>query len=305
MIASNRYRSHTCAVLRPEHIGQPVKLAGWVHRKRDHGSLLFIDLRDHYGITQCVFTPNSAAFAAAESVRLESVISVSGNVIERTPENVNPALPTGGIEVKVDGSRSAVDRRAAAVPGRGHAGHSRRAAPALPVPRPAAREDPRQHHPALEGDCQHPAPDAGAGLSRVPDADPDVELAGRRARLPGAQPDSRGEVLRAAAGAAAVQAAPDGGRLRSLLPDRPLLSRRRRPCRPIAGRVLPARRRAVLRDAGRRVRRDRARARGRVPGVLRLHGHAAAVSPHRVRRCDGDVRERQAGPAQSRSRRRT
>ena len=102
-IASNRYRSHTCAVLRPEHIGQPVKLAGWVHRKRDHGSLLFIDLRDHYGITQCVFTPNSAAFAAAESVRLESVISVSGNVIERTPENVNPALPTGGVEVKVDG----------------------------------------------------------------------------------------------------------------------------------------------------------------------------------------------------------
>ena len=103
VIASNRYRSHTCAVLRPEHIGQPAKLAGWVHRKRDHGSLLFIDLRDHYGITQCVFTPNSAAFAAAESVRLESVISVTGNVIERTAENVNPALPTGGVEVKVDG----------------------------------------------------------------------------------------------------------------------------------------------------------------------------------------------------------
>jgi aspartyl-tRNA synthetase len=81
---SNPYRSHTCAVLRPEHISQSVKLAGWVHRKRDHGSLLFIDLRDHYGVTQCVFTPNSAAFAAAESVRLESVISVSGTVIERT-----------------------------------------------------------------------------------------------------------------------------------------------------------------------------------------------------------------------------
>ena len=102
MNPSNRYRSHTCAVLRPEHIGQAVRLAGWVHRKRDHGSLLFIDLRDHYGITQCVFTPNSAAFAAAESVRLESVISVSGGVIERTPENVNPALPTGTVEVKVE-----------------------------------------------------------------------------------------------------------------------------------------------------------------------------------------------------------
>jgi aspartyl-tRNA synthetase len=99
---SSRYRSHTCGVLRPEHIGQSVKLAGWVHRKRDHGQLLFIDLRDHYGITQCVFTPNSSAFAAAETVKLESVISVSGRVIGRTPENVNPSLPTGLVEVVSD-----------------------------------------------------------------------------------------------------------------------------------------------------------------------------------------------------------
>jgi aspartyl-tRNA synthetase len=89
-------------VLRAGHIGQSVKLAGWVHRKRDHGQLLFIDLRDHYGLTQVVFTPSSPAFAAAESVRLESVISISGKVIERTPENVNPTLPTGTIEVSVD-----------------------------------------------------------------------------------------------------------------------------------------------------------------------------------------------------------
>src|SRR3954469_13668119 len=97
------YRTHTCGALRAADAGKEARLSGWVHRKRDHGSLLFIDLRDHYGITQCVFTPNSAAFAAAESVRLESVISVGGTVIERTPENVNPALPTGGIEVKVEG----------------------------------------------------------------------------------------------------------------------------------------------------------------------------------------------------------
>ena len=102
MSESNRYRSATCAALRPEQIDQTVKLAGWVHRKRDHGQLLFIDLRDHYGITQCVFTPNSAAFAGAESVRLESVISVTGKVIGRTEENVNPALPTGRIEVDVE-----------------------------------------------------------------------------------------------------------------------------------------------------------------------------------------------------------
>jgi aspartyl-tRNA synthetase len=96
------YRSHTCAVLRPEHVGQTVRLAGWVNRKRDHGQLLFIDLRDHYGITQCVFTPDSSAFAVAEAVRLESVISVSGRVIARTAENINPALPTGHVEVIVD-----------------------------------------------------------------------------------------------------------------------------------------------------------------------------------------------------------
>ncbi len=102
MSESKRYRSHTCAVLGPEHIGQTVRLAGWIHRKRDHGGLLFIDLRDHYGITQCVLTPSSAAFAPAESARLETVISVEGKVIGRTDENVNPNLPTGRIEVDVD-----------------------------------------------------------------------------------------------------------------------------------------------------------------------------------------------------------
>jgi aspartyl-tRNA synthetase len=96
------YRTHTCAVLRPEHAGQHVRLAGWVHRKRDHGHLLFIDLRDHYGLTQCVLTPGSAAFAIAEALRSESVISISGKVVLRTPENVNPALPTGHIEVDAD-----------------------------------------------------------------------------------------------------------------------------------------------------------------------------------------------------------
>jgi aspartyl-tRNA synthetase len=95
------YRTHTCAVLRPEQIGQTVRLAGWVHRKRDHGNLLFIDLRDHYGLTQCVVTPESPAFAIAEGLRNESVISVAGTVVGRTQENVNPNLPTGLIEVDV------------------------------------------------------------------------------------------------------------------------------------------------------------------------------------------------------------
>src|SRR5215217_7529043 len=93
------YRTHTCAELRQSNVGETVRLSGWVHRKRDHGHLLFIDLRDHYGITQIVFTPNSDAFQLAESVRPESVITVAGTVLAPTPENINPALPTGEIEV--------------------------------------------------------------------------------------------------------------------------------------------------------------------------------------------------------------
>jgi aspartyl-tRNA synthetase len=99
--AVNPYRTHTCHVLRPEHIEQTVRLAGWVHRKRDHGNLLFIDLRDHFGITQCVVTPGSEAFRIAEGLRNESVISVAGKVVARSEDNVNPALPTGQIEVDV------------------------------------------------------------------------------------------------------------------------------------------------------------------------------------------------------------
>lgn len=99
---ANRYRTHTNDALRPEHVGQRVRVSGWVHRKRDHGQLLFIDLRDHYGITQCVFTPNSDAFRAAESVRVESVIQVTGKVLARTEENINPTLPTGRVEVVAD-----------------------------------------------------------------------------------------------------------------------------------------------------------------------------------------------------------
>src|SRR5687767_5873737 len=96
------YRTHTCGELRAADAGTPARLSGWVHRKRDHGNLLFIDLRDHYGVTQVVFTPESDAFKAAETVKLESVISVSGKVIGRTEENINPTLPTGRIEVVAD-----------------------------------------------------------------------------------------------------------------------------------------------------------------------------------------------------------
>jgi aspartyl-tRNA synthetase len=94
------YRTHTCGQLRPADAGKAVRLSGWVHRKRDHGGLLFIDLRDNYGLTQIVIAPSSPAFTVAEKARAESVIQIDGKVVERTAETVNANLPTGGIEVQ-------------------------------------------------------------------------------------------------------------------------------------------------------------------------------------------------------------
>ncbi len=95
------YRTHNCGQLRESDVGQTVRLSGWVHRKRDHGNLLFVDLRDHYGITQCVVDVDGAAFKKAESVRAESVIRVDGEVVRRSDETINPEIPTGQIEVAI------------------------------------------------------------------------------------------------------------------------------------------------------------------------------------------------------------
>ena len=94
------YRTHTCGQLRAADAGRPARLSGWVHSKRDHGGLLFLDLRDHYGLTQIVFAAGSPAFAAADAVRPESVITVTGEVVLREPGTVNPRLPTGEIELR-------------------------------------------------------------------------------------------------------------------------------------------------------------------------------------------------------------
>nr|WP_238525756.1 aspartate--tRNA ligase [Parvularcula bermudensis] len=95
------YRTHTCGALRKGDVGSNVTLSGWVHRKRDHGGLLFIDLRDHHGLTQLVIEPEAPFFAEVEAVRAESVISVEGEVIARGDEVVNPSLPTGEIEIRL------------------------------------------------------------------------------------------------------------------------------------------------------------------------------------------------------------
>jgi len=96
----HEYRTHTCGALRLDDAGQTVRLAGWVHRKRDHGNLMFIDLRDHYGVTQVVLDISSPIFPVAEAVSNESVIRVDGKVVRRTDDTVNPKLSTGEIEVQ-------------------------------------------------------------------------------------------------------------------------------------------------------------------------------------------------------------
>jgi aspartyl-tRNA synthetase len=97
----HRYRTHTCGALRESDIGQVVRLSGWCHRIRDHGGLLFIDLRDHYGITQIVADPDSPVFRQVESLRSEWVVRIDGKVRKRPAETENPDLPTGAVEVFV------------------------------------------------------------------------------------------------------------------------------------------------------------------------------------------------------------
>ena len=95
------YRTHTCGELRAANTGDKVRLSGWIHRKRDHGGLIFIDLRDNYGLTQLVVSPSAPSFTTVDHLRAESVIRLDGEVVARSPETINPNLPTGEIEVRV------------------------------------------------------------------------------------------------------------------------------------------------------------------------------------------------------------
>jgi aspartyl-tRNA synthetase len=95
------YRTHTCGALRAADTGKTVRLFGWIHRKRDHGGLVFVDLRDHYGLTQLVLSPDTPGFDLVERLRAESVIRIDGEVVARSPETVNPGLPTGEVEIRV------------------------------------------------------------------------------------------------------------------------------------------------------------------------------------------------------------
>jgi aspartyl-tRNA synthetase len=204
------YRSHTCGRARKADVGKTVRLSGWVHRVRDHGGVLFIDLRDHYGMTQVVADPDSPAFKTAETVRGEWVIRVDGKVKARAPETEStptcrPARSRSSpreIEVLSAGQGTAAA-------GVRRAGLSGGHAPQVPLPRPAPRDAAQEHHEAHQGH-RVDAPRMTRSASTNSDADPDRLLARRRARLPGAEPHPSRQVLRAAAGAAAVQAAADG-----------------------------------------------------------------------------------------------
>ena len=280
-------------------MGKNVRLSGWIHRKRDHGGLLFIDLRDHYGLTQVLADSESPAFAALEQLRAESVIRIDGDghgarARDREPEPADRR--DRGPRPRHGGARAG--RRAAA------AGVRRADYPEeirLKYRYLDLRRETLHRNIVLRSRViAHPARrDERPGLHRVPDADPDRLLARGRARLPGALAPAPGQVLRAAAGAAAVQAAADGRGLRPLLPDRALLPRRGPARRPLARRVLPARRRDELRHPGRRVRGHRAGHARRLRGVRRRQaGDARSVPAHRLPRGDAQVRHRQARPAQ-------
>ncbi|HTH28039.1 MAG TPA: amino acid--tRNA ligase-related protein, partial [Sphingobium sp.] len=96
------YRTHVCGELRSSHVGETVRVSGWVHRKRDHGDLVFVDLRDHYGMVQIVTEVDGPAFGVIESLRNESVVTITGRVVARAPEAVNANIPTGEIEIRID-----------------------------------------------------------------------------------------------------------------------------------------------------------------------------------------------------------
>ena len=98
----NKYRTHNCSELTRDNNGQEIVLSGWINKKRDHGNLLFIDLRDNYGMTQCIIDKSNKSFELLEKIQLESVIKINGKVVKRSADTINTELQTGEIEVNIE-----------------------------------------------------------------------------------------------------------------------------------------------------------------------------------------------------------
>ena len=142
----HRYRSHTCGALREADIGQEVRLSGWCHRIRDHGGVLFIDLRDHYGLTQVVADPDSPAFKVAETLRSEWVVRIDGKVRKRPEGTLNPDLPTGAVEIYIREIEVLGPAGELPMPVFGEPGLSGGDPAQIPLPRSAPREAAPEHH---------------------------------------------------------------------------------------------------------------------------------------------------------------
>ena len=220
-----------------------------------------------------------AGFQAGRDVRSEWVIRVDGEV-RRRPRHHNTESAHRRDRGLRQRDRSAGPGQGIAAAGVRRAGLSGRHQAQIPLPRSAPRDAAQEHHDARRRSSLDAQAHEGARLHRIPDADPHRLVAGRRARLPGAVAHPSRQVLRAAAGAAAVQAAADGVGLRPLLPDRALLPRRGPARRPSAGRILSARPRDELCHAGRRVRDDGAGDHRRVRGVRQGQAGDAELAAH-------------------------
>ncbi len=292
---ANPYRDAWAGELDAARVGEQVRVAGWVNRRRDHGGVIFIDLRDRSGIVQLTFHPEQDAFALAEKLRPEHVLTAVGEVVRREERNVNPNLKTGELEISVADAE--------------HLAESLTPPFAIDEDTPVD-EMIRLRHRMLDlrrenmRDSMVMRHTVNRAMRDYLNANDFLEIETpilTRSTPEGARdflvPSrlSLGRVLRAAAVAAAVQAAADDVRLRALLPDRALLPRRGSARRSPAG-VHPARPRDGLRRGGGRPRDDRG------PAVAGLRGGglqraAAAVDAHALRRGDAALRLRQAGPA--------
>ena len=257
------WRDLYCGEVGRDRIGERVTVAGWADTRRDHGGLVFVDLRDHTGKLQLVVNPERSPEPApvAHDIRNEFVLQATGEVVARAAEAVNPNLPTGEVEVQVDELR--IVSRSTPLPfqlDEENVDETLRLRYRwLDMRRDRMQRNLRLSHTAVAAMRRD---DGRARLHRRLDAEHDPRHARGRARLPRAGSPAAREVLRARAVAAALQAALHGRRLRPLLPDRDVLARRGPACRPPV-RVPPARPRDGLRRARGRARRDGGRCRQR------------------------------------------